>query len=305
MSTGASPNADDTSGLWSVRCWLESGRLNERHFDRVRNRGTAHPPGWECGPSPRCLLWEITRRGSKHPQTDPYPSGLMSLWLRVMWRDEWPRPTPSNAGVPGCEIACLIPSSISPSVTTKLPQPPHNPKAATVPIPHLLRLTPNLLDRCGSLMCRPSNPLAEQYHVPTQQEWWVRGSAWNEGNTHTTTGLRVCVRTSTPRANRSVRNQTTSNLAFPVVPSLSRASSLLYSHPWRVMINGVLSEFSAWPGLGDATVVPSRPPSATLHSFIASSLHQPSITSCPLALSAKTKKKKMDPLATNSSGRDW
>lgn len=158
------------------RCWIESGRLTERprklgkafwHFDGVRNRETAHLPGWKCGPSPHCLLWEITRRASKHPQTDPYPSGLMSLWLRVMWRDEWPRPTPSNTGVPGCEIACLIPSSISPSVTTKLPLPSwrHRPNPPPPPNTHPLRLTPNLPDRCGSVMCRPSNPRAEQYAV--------------------------------------------------------------------------------------------------------------------------------------------
>lgn len=60
----------------------------------------------------------------------------MSLWLRVMWRDEWPRPTPSNAGVPGCEIACLIPSSISPSVTTKLPLPHRHHRSPPPPPAH-------------------------------------------------------------------------------------------------------------------------------------------------------------------------
>lgn len=45
-------------------------------------------------------------------------------------------------GVPGCEIACLILSSISPSVTSKL-QP--------------LRLAPDPSDRCCAPMGRPSN----------------------------------------------------------------------------------------------------------------------------------------------------
>lgn len=68
-----------------------------------------------------------------------------------------------------------------------------------------------------------------------------------------------------------------------VVPSFSLTllpSFSLYSHPWHVMINWVLSEFSGWPGLQEAAI-PSHPPPSTLHSFITSSLHHLSITFHP------------------------
>lgn len=154
-----------------------------------------------------------------------------------------------HAGVPGCEIACLILSSISLSVTTKLQlHPPHQ---------------TSQIDAAHWCAVRQIHGLSNT--PPTHKEWWVRDSAWNGGKTHTHT--HICAHQFLKRITQSGAKRETFFLV--VVPSFSPGllpSFSLYSHPWHVMIKWVLLEFSGWPGLWEAAI-PSHPPSSNLHSF--------------------------------------
>lgn len=84
----------------------------------------------------------------------------MSLRLRVMQRDGWPRPI-LHTGVPGCEIACLILSSISLSVTTNHPPPPKHTSHQT-----------SQIDVTHWCAIRPMHWVSNR--APPHEEWWLR-----------------------------------------------------------------------------------------------------------------------------------
>lgn len=84
-----------------------------------------------------------------------------------------------HTGVSGCEIACLILSSISLSVTT-IPKPP-----STTSSSH------QTLQIDAAHWCAVHQIQGLSNTPPTRKEWWERDSAWN-GGTHTHTYIQAC-----------------------------------------------------------------------------------------------------------------
>lgn len=197
----------------------------------------------------------------------------MSLRLRVMQRDGWPRPIPPRRGPWLWD--CM------PDTILHLPVCDNQTTTTTTTSSHQT----SQIDAAHWCAVRQIHVLGNTQ--PTHKEWWVRDSAWNGGNahihtrTHTPTRINICAHQFLKRITQSSAKRWAFFLT--VVPSFSPAllpSLCLYSHPWHVMIKWVLLEFSSWPGLQEAAI-PSHPPSSNLHSFITSSLHHPSITLHP------------------------
>lgn len=139
--------------------------------------------------------------------------------------------------VHGCEIACLILSSTSQSVTTKI-QPLFLSHWAPPRSMH-------------SLMCRPSNPCAKQYTTYRERVMCARQCTEWEKDTHKLT----CLPLPGQITQSGVKWWTFLSGCCPI-PLLSSSSLLcLNSHPWHVMIKWLLLEFSEWPVLQKASTL--------------------------------------------------
>lgn len=190
----------------------------------------------------------------------------MSLRLRVMQRDGWPRPIPPHRGpwLWDCMPDTILHLSVGDNQTLQLP-PQHTPyKTSQIDVAHWCAVC-----QIHGLSNTP----------PTHKQWWVRDSAWNGGKRHTHTHIHAL----TSYWNGSLNPVPNDEHFFflSVVPSFSPGSpslALLTSLTCHDQMGAFRVQCLTWTPGGCHSITS---PSSDLHSFITSSLHHPSITLLP------------------------
>lgn len=141
----------------------------------------------------------------------------MSLRLRVMQRDGWPRPIPPRRGPWLWD--CM------PDTILHLPVCDNQTTTTTTTSSHQT----SQIDAAHWCAVRQIHVLGNTQ--PTHKEWWVRDSAWNGGNahiqtrTHTPTRINICAHQFLKRITQSSAKRWAFFLT--VVPSFSPASPSL------------------------------------------------------------------------------